>query len=92
MLLRPFVIVRHQVLWAHNSHLGDARHADSGWRRGQLNVGQLVREAYPRPEVWAVGFSTHTGRCGTWRERGGEGVYKVGQVKVGAYSQAGRSR
>eukprot|EP00198_Chlamydomonas_reinhardtii_P010076 XP_001699413.1 flagellar associated protein [Chlamydomonas reinhardtii] len=50
-----------EVLWAHNSHLGDARHADSGWRRGQLNVGQLVREAYPRPEVWAVGFSTHTG-------------------------------
>ncbi|KAG2436740.1 hypothetical protein HXX76_006264 [Chlamydomonas incerta] len=49
------------VLWAHNRHLGDARHTDAGWRRGQLNLGQLVRQAYPRQEVLALGFSTHTG-------------------------------
>lgn len=33
-----------QVVWAHNSHLGDARHTDMGWRRGQHNLGQLVRQ------------------------------------------------
>ena len=31
------------VLWAHNSHLGDARATDMG-HSGELNVGQLVRE------------------------------------------------
>ncbi len=33
------------VLWAHNSHLGDARATDMG-HTGELNVGQLVREHY----------------------------------------------
>ncbi|GIL79243.1 hypothetical protein Vretifemale_8574, partial [Volvox reticuliferus] len=50
-----------QVLWAHNSHLGDARHTDAGWRRGQLNIGQLVRQEYG-DQVVSVGFTTHTGR------------------------------
>src|SRR5690606_37315320 len=31
------------VVWAHNSHLGDARFTELG-RRGELNVGQLVRQ------------------------------------------------
>ena len=31
------------VVWAHNSHLGDARATQMG-ARGELNVGQLVRE------------------------------------------------
>lgn len=35
------------VLWAHNSHLGDARATDMSWRRGELNIGQLVRENWP---------------------------------------------
>jgi len=33
------------VVWAHNSHLGDARATEMG-RQGELNVGQLVRERY----------------------------------------------
>jgi erythromycin esterase-like protein len=47
------------VLWAHNSHLGDARATDMG-RRGELNVGQLVRERYGR-EALSVGFMTYSG-------------------------------
>jgi hypothetical protein len=35
------------VLWAHNSHLGDARATEMG-QRGELNVGQLVRERHGR--------------------------------------------
>jgi erythromycin esterase-like protein len=31
------------VLWAHNSHLGDARATDAS-KRGELNVGQLMYE------------------------------------------------
>jgi erythromycin esterase-like protein len=47
------------VLWAHNSHLGDARATELG-RGGELNVGQLVRERYGAQAV-LVGFSTYTG-------------------------------
>jgi erythromycin esterase-like protein len=47
------------VVWAHNSHLGDARATERA-ERGQLNVGQLVRERFGRDAV-LVGFTTHGG-------------------------------
>ena len=47
------------VVWAHNSHLGDARATDMG-RGGEWNVGQLAREAYGAAAV-LVGFTTFTG-------------------------------
>lgn len=47
------------VLWAHNSHLGDARATDMG-SLGELNVGQLVRERYGRDAV-SIGFTTYSG-------------------------------
>ncbi len=47
------------VVWAHNSHVGDARATDMG-RRGELNIGQLVREHF-RHEAFSTGFSTYTG-------------------------------
>jgi erythromycin esterase-like protein len=34
------------VVWAHNSHIGDARFTDMGAERGELNIGQLCRQAY----------------------------------------------
>jgi erythromycin esterase-like protein/predicted phosphoribosyltransferase len=47
------------IVWAHNSHLGDAR-ATAMDRRGELNVGQLVRQEYGREAV-LVGFTTDHG-------------------------------
>jgi erythromycin esterase-like protein len=47
------------VVWAHNSHLGDAR-ATSLSRGGELNLGQLVREEHPL-QCRSIGFTTHTG-------------------------------
>jgi erythromycin esterase-like protein len=47
------------VLWAHNSHLGDARATDMG-QAGEFNVGQLVRQRYGGDAV-LVGFSTNRG-------------------------------
>lgn len=50
------------VIWAHNSHLGDASATDMGQRRGEVNLGQLMRERYPTSgEVFNVGFTTHSG-------------------------------
>jgi erythromycin esterase-like protein len=48
------------VVWAHNSHVGDARHTDMGTIRGELNIGQLCREAYG-DDVALIGFGTHSG-------------------------------
>lgn len=47
------------VVWAHNSHLGDARFTDLS-RRGELNVGQLAREHYGKQCI-AIGFTTYQG-------------------------------
>ncbi len=47
------------VIWAHNSHLGDARATEMG-QHGELNVGQLVRERYGSTAV-LIGFSTYQG-------------------------------
>ncbi|PYQ02894.1 MAG: erythromycin esterase [Acidobacteria bacterium] len=47
------------VVWAHNSHLGDARATQMG-REGELNLGQLARERHPG-DAFLAGFSTHTG-------------------------------
>lgn len=48
------------VVWAHNSHLGDARATEMG-ERGEWNVGQLIREKYGERETCLLGFTTHTG-------------------------------
>src|SRR5581483_6175101 len=47
------------VVWAHNSHLGDARATQMG-AAGELNVGQLVRQQHGDNAV-LVGFTTYTG-------------------------------
>ncbi|QTP55830.1 erythromycin esterase family protein [Billgrantia sulfidoxydans] len=49
------------VVWAHNSHLGDAAFTDMGWHRGQHNVGQLVRHRFGTDQALLVGFTTHSG-------------------------------
>jgi len=47
------------AVWAHNSHLGDARATEMG-AQGELNLGQLVRERHAEDAV-LVGFSTYHG-------------------------------
>ncbi|WP_188054831.1 protein-L-isoaspartate(D-aspartate) O-methyltransferase [Sphingosinithalassobacter sp. CS137] len=48
------------VVWAHNSHIGDARHTDMGRLRDELNLGQLAREKWG-DEACLIGFGTHGG-------------------------------
>lgn len=49
------------VVWAHNSHLGDARATDMARGRGEWNVGQLVRENYGNDNVRLIGLTTFEG-------------------------------
>jgi len=47
------------VVWAHNSHLGDARATELG-DDGELNLGQLLRQRHP-DETFVLGFTTYQG-------------------------------
>jgi erythromycin esterase-like protein len=47
------------IIWAHNSHVGDARATEMG-SKGEINIGQLVREKYPE-STYNIGFSTYEG-------------------------------
>jgi protein-L-isoaspartate(D-aspartate) O-methyltransferase len=48
------------VVWAHNSHIGDARQTEMGQVRGELNIGQLCRERFG-DEAALIGFGTYMG-------------------------------
>jgi erythromycin esterase-like protein len=48
------------VVWAHNSHIGNAAHTEMGQVREELNIGQLVKERFGH-EARLIGFGTHTG-------------------------------
>jgi erythromycin esterase-like protein len=47
------------IVWAHNSHVGDARATEMG-DSGQLTLGQLARQRHDA-EVALVGFTTYDG-------------------------------
>jgi erythromycin esterase-like protein len=59
------------VVWAHNTHVGDARWTDMAGA-GMVNVGQLVREAHGEDDVVIVGFGCHSGDVIASDQRGGE--------------------
>jgi erythromycin esterase-like protein len=47
------------VVWAHNSHIGNAAATAMGWQ-GEFNIGELCRTAY-RDEAVLIGFGTDRG-------------------------------
>ncbi len=63
------------VVWAHNSHVGDARATEVGGD-GQLTLGQLVREKYGT-DCRLVGFSTYRGTVTAASHWGGDAYVKT---------------
>ncbi|KAL4780017.1 erythromycin esterase [Aspergillus varians] len=59
MRVRP--VGSRAVVWAHNSHCGDARYTAMGRRREEVNIGQLCRESFGEENVALLGCGTHTG-------------------------------
>jgi len=57
------------VVWAHNSHVGDARATEVA-ADGQLTIGQLARERYGQ-ECRLIGFSTYSGTVTAASDWGG---------------------
>jgi erythromycin esterase-like protein len=75
------------VVWAHNSHVGDARATQLG-QRGELNIGQLVRERHGG-ESLLVGFTTYTGTVTAASNWGGPAERKrVRRALEGSWEEA----
>lgn len=49
------------VVWAHNSHVGDATATEQYERMNQVNVGHLVRQMVGKTDCFLIGLSTCTG-------------------------------
>jgi protein-L-isoaspartate(D-aspartate) O-methyltransferase len=59
------------VVWAHNSHIGNAAHTEMGQQREELNIGQLVKERFGE-QSRLIGFGTHTGTVAAATDWDGE--------------------
>ena len=57
------------IVWAHNTHIGDARQTDMAEAK-MFNLGQLVREHATEKKSTLVGFGTHSGTVVAAREWG----------------------
>ncbi len=63
------------IVWAHNTHIGDARFTEMQQRR-QENIGHLARVEHGPEHVFLVGFATYKGTVkagSSW----GEGMQKM---------------
>jgi erythromycin esterase-like protein len=69
------------VVWAHNSHVGDAR-ATEVWADGQLTLGQLARQRYGE-DARLIGFSTYAGTVTAASDWGGVAERKVVRPALG---------
>ncbi len=47
------------IVWAHNSHVGNASATEMSYRR-EINIGQLCRNQFGK-QCYSIGFGTHTG-------------------------------
>lgn len=63
------------IVWAHNSHLGDARATEMG-ERGELSVGQLVRTRFSG-RSFSIGFTTYAGSVTAASDWGGPAERKT---------------
>jgi protein-L-isoaspartate(D-aspartate) O-methyltransferase len=69
------------IVWAHNSHIGDARDTDMGQLRGELNVGQLCRERFG-DRAALIGLGTHSGKVACASEW--DGQMEIKEIKSSA--------
>jgi protein-L-isoaspartate(D-aspartate) O-methyltransferase len=74
------------VVWAHNSHLGDARATEMS-AHGEHNLGQLARQARG-DAAYLVGFGTHGGTVAAASHWGGEmEIKEVRDSAAGSYER-----
>ncbi|MCA0048157.1 protein-L-isoaspartate(D-aspartate) O-methyltransferase [Mesorhizobium sp. B283B1A] len=67
------------IVWAHNSHIGDARYTEMGVVRDELNIGQLCRQRFG-DEAALIGLGTHSGTVAAASDW--DGKMEVKQVRA----------
>lgn len=73
------------IIWAHNTHIGDARFTDMV-QAGEYNIGQLVRERHQREGAVAVGFGSYSGTVVAGKYWGAPmEIMKVPEAKKGSW-------
>ena len=73
------------AVWAHNSHVGDARATDMV-QRGELNLGQLMRQRFG-DSVFLLGFTTYEGTVVAADEWAGpHRVHKLNEAQAESYA------
>jgi erythromycin esterase-like protein len=74
------------VVWAHNSHVGNAAATEMA-ARGEHNIGQLCRQEFG-DRAYLIGFGTHGGTVGAASEWGGPmEIKKVQPALADSYEQ-----
>ncbi len=61
------------IVWAHNTHIGDARHTPMGGA-GLVTVGQRARERLGETNVYLLGFASDRGSFRAGLRWGGPGI------------------
>jgi erythromycin esterase len=59
------------IIWAHNTHIGDARFTDMH-QQNQVNIGLLTREHFGEDKTLLVGFGTYKGKVTAGRQWGSD--------------------
>ena len=75
------------IVWAHNTHIGDARYTDMPSRR-RTNIGELLRTEYGEKNVFSVGFGSYSGEIiagVTWGSPSSK--IKITPAKEGSWEQ-----
>jgi len=73
------------VVWAHNTHVGDARATSMGGE-GMVNIGQLLRERHGLDDVYLLGFATRRGTVLASRSWGStEAVFALPSARTGSH-------
>lgn len=73
------------VMWSHNTHSGDAR-ATFAANRGELNLGQLMRQRHGQG-AFLIGFFSYSGTVHAAPKWGASGrVYDMRPALAGSYS------
>jgi erythromycin esterase-like protein len=74
------------IIWAHNSHIGDARATEMA-DQGEINIGQLIREQHDG-HTCLIGFSTYQGSVTAASEWGNPPQFvKINPGLKGSYEE-----
>ncbi|KAF9769184.1 hypothetical protein IL306_013417 [Fusarium sp. DS 682] len=75
------------IVWAHNSHIGDARATSMGWSREELNIGQLCKERF-EAKALSIGTSTNSGTVAAAQNWDGDmNIMRVRPGLPGSYEE-----